>query len=431
MSDDPRIKHSKLKDFTQDLENANLGSERGQQMIEDSFRELGAARSMVADKNRTLIAGNKSAEAAIAAGLEDVIEVHTTGKEVVIVVRDDVDLLDESDSKGRQIAYRDNRSAQVSMTWDAARLLVDMKTRPEILAKIFTADELKVLIAPALEAGTGDVPDAKLDQIEEIHKKWGAKEGDLWLIESKSGFGDHRVFCGDSTKDEDVRLAIGALHPNLCMTDPPYGVDYDPAWREDMDIARGGTGGNHAIGKVQNDDIVDWSAAYRLFPGNVLYVWHAGVFAPEVGISIKASGFDIRGQIIWRKQAPVMSRGAYHWQHEPAFYSVRHGQTANWKGDRKQSTIWDIANMSAVQGSAEDKPTGHSTQKPASVFTRCFLNHSLASDAIYDPFLGSGTAIAAAESLSRIGCGLEIDPRYVSLVMERLSDMGLSPRRGE
>lgn len=431
MADDERIQRKSIKDYTPDPENANAGSERGQQMIEDSFRNYGAGRSALADKHGNLIAGNKSAEAAAAAGIEEVIEVRTNGKQMVVVVREDLDLMSEEDHKARALAYMDNRSAQVSLTWDAARLLSDMRTRPDVLAKAFTPDELKVLIAPALEgeAGSG-VPAAKEDQIEAIHAKWNVQPGDLWLIPGKAGFGEHRIFCGDSTKEEDVKQAIGPLQPNFMMTDPPYGVEYDPEWREKVDQDRGGDGGNHALGKVVNDDIVDWSPAFRLFPGNVMYVWHAGVFAPEVGVSIKASGFDIRGQIIWKKQAPVMSRGAYHWQHEPCWFSVRKGATANWKGDRKQSTIWEIANMSAVQRNEDDKPTGHSTQKPAEVYIRAFLNHTLAGDAIYDAFLGSGTAIAAAESLSRVGCGVEINPPYVSLTLQRLADMGLVPRKG-
>ena len=429
MADDERIQRKKLADYTPDPENANAGSERGQQMIEDSFRNYGAGRSALADKHGNLIAGNKSVEAAGAAGIEDVIEVRTNGKQMVVVVREDLDLMSEQDHKARALAYMDNRSSQISLTWSAAQLLADMKTRPDVLARAFTPEELKALIAPALEDATGGVPDPKLDQIEEVHKKWGAQPGDLWLIPSKSGFGNHRIFCGDSTNEEDVKQAIGPLQPNLMLTDPPYGVQYDPSWREEVDIERGGQGGNHALGKVQNDDIVDWSPAFRLFPGNVMYVWHAGVFAPEVGVSIKSVGFEIRAQIIWRKQSIVLSRGAYHWQHEPAYYSVRKGKTANWQGDRKQSTVWDIANMSAVNGSAEDKPTGHGTQKSLECYTKPMLNHTLAGDAVYDAFLGSGTAIAAAETLSRIGCGLEIDPKYVSIILERLQGMGLVPFR--
>lgn len=422
-------KRRKISEYTPDPENANLHSERGLDMIGKSLQQVGLGRSIVVDKNGVIIAGNGVVETAVDKGFEDAIEVETTGDTLVVVRRTDLDLLSEDDHRGRMLGYFDNRSAQVSLTWSAAQLLEDMKSKPDVLAPVFTAEELKTLIAPALQKEAGDVPDAKLDQIEEVHKKWGAQPGDLWLIPSKSELGEHRVFCGDSTKEEDVKQALGDLAPNLCMTDPPYGVEYDPEWREKVDIARGGDGGNHALGKVQNDDIVDWSPAFRLFPGNVLYVWHAGVWAPEVGVSIKSCGFDIRGQIIWRKQAPVMSRGAYHWQHEPSFYAVRKGKTANWQGDRKQSTVWDVANMSAVQGSTEDKPTGHSTQKSASLYVRCFVNHSQVGDAVYDPFLGSGTAIAAAESISRIGCGLEIDPRYISVILERLSEMGLTPVR--
>lgn len=425
------VRKTKISEYVPDPENANQHSERGMDMLGKSLQQVGLGRSIVVDKNGVIIAGNGVVETAAGSGFENAIEVETTGDTLVVVRRTDLDLLSDEDHRGRMMGYFDNRTAQVGIVFSAAQLLADMRSKPDVLAPVFTPDELKVLIAPALggEAGA-DVPAAKEDQIEAIHAKWNVQPGDLWLIPGKAGFGEHRIFCGDSTKEEDVKQAIGPLQPNFMMTDPPYGVEYDPEWREKVDQARGGDGGNHALGKVVNDDIVDWSPAFRLFPGNVMYVWHAGVFAPEVGVSIKSCGFDIRGQIVWKKQAPVMSRGAYHWQHEPCWYAVRRGATANWKGDRKQSTIWEIANMSAVQKNDEDKPTGHSTQKPAEVYVRAYLNHTLAGDAIYDAFLGSGTAIAAAESLSRVGCGVEINPPYVSLTLERLADMGLTPRKG-
>jgi DNA modification methylase len=203
------------------------------------------------------------------------------------------------------------------------------------------------------------------------------------------------------------------VKPVLMVTDPPYGVDYDPNWRE-----RAGLGRPRQIGTVANDQQVDWSAAYCLFPGNVVYVWHAGVHAAEVAAGLESAGLRIRSQIIWAKQHFALSRGDYHWQHEPCWYAVREGHSANWCGDRTQSTLWQVANLNPFGGSQEEA-TGHGTQKPVELMRRPILNNSLRRDIIYDPFLGSGTTLVAAQLTDRICFGLDLDPRWVDVIVMR------------
>jgi DNA modification methylase len=225
--------------------------------------------------------------------------------------------------------------------------------------------------------------------------------GDLWLC------GSHRVLCGDSTSALDVERLLGTERPHLMVTDPPYGVDYDPSWRE-----QAGLGQQRQTGTVANDDCVDWTAAYQLFPGDVAYIWHAGVHAAEVASGIRSAGFDIRAQIIWTKQHFALSRGHYHWQHEPCWYSVRKDRSAHWRSDRKQSTVWQVANLNPFGGSeTEDAVTGHGTQKPVELMRRAIVNHTEAGDTVYDPFLGSGTTLIAGEMSSRCCLGLDIDTR--------------------
>jgi DNA modification methylase len=232
--------------------------------------------------------------------------------------------------------------------------------------------------------------------------------GDLWIC------GPHRVLCGDATSPEDVTRLFGVGKPVLMVTDPPYGVEYDPRWRE-----RAGLGIQRQTGIVANDDRVDWSAAYQLFPGNVAYVWHAGVHAAEVARTLESVGFAIRSQIIWAKQHFALSRGDYHWQHEPCWYAVREGQPSNWCGDRTQSTLWQVANLNPFGGSGDEEATGHGTQKPVELMRRPILNNSAAWDVIYDPFLGSGTTLIAAHLTDRRCCGMDIDGRYVDVTIRR------------
>ena len=127
---------------------------------------------------------------------------------------------------------------------------------------------------------------------------------------------------------------------------------------------------------------------------------------------IDACGFERRAYLIWAKQAHTFGRGHYHWQHEPCWYAVRKGTKGHWSGSRKQSTIWMINKPNRSE-------TGHSTQKPVECMRRPMLNNSSPGQVIYDPFLGSGTSIIAAESEGRHCYGLEIEAEYCDIIIER------------
>ncbi len=227
--------------------------------------------------------------------------------------------------------------------------------------------------------------------------------------------GEHRLLCGDATSPAHVEQLLGDRNPFLMVTDPPYGVSYNAKWREDYDNFE-----RHAVGLVTNDDRADWTEAWKLFPGDVGYIWHASLHTSEVMDSLVRAGFEHRAQIIWRKQHSVFSRGAYHWQHEPCWYVVRVGKRSNWLGDRKQTTIWDVANLNPMGGNTDDEEsTGHGTQKPVEIMRRPILNHTDPTEAVYDPFLGSGTTVIAAESIGRICYGLELEPKYCDVIVQR------------
>lgn len=221
----------------------------------------------------------------------------------------------------------------------------------------------------------------------------------------------HRLLCGDATDAKDVARAMDGEVPNLMVTDPPYGVNYDPEWRE----AATGFAAQRK-GKVTNDDRVDWSEAWRLFPGDVAYVWHAGKYAAEVAQTLE--GFEVRSHIVWRKATFALSRGHYHWMHEPCWYMVREGKTASWIGDRKQTTVWDVKQVGGFGGNeeGEDAAQAHGTQKPVECMARPVRNHD---GDVYDPFVGSGTTIIACEQLERRCFAIDIDPAYVQVALER------------
>jgi DNA modification methylase len=231
----------------------------------------------------------------------------------------------------------------------------------------------------------------------------------------------HQIFVGDSTDPACVQRLLGREKPFLMVTDPPYGVDYDPAWRQESAEAGHLAYAARRIGEVANDDRADWREAWRLFPGDVVYCWHAGKHASKVQASIEAAGFEIRSHLIWSKPHFPISRGHYHWRHEPCWYAIRQGSQAFWCGGHEQTTVWEITLDRNAVG-------GHGTQKPVECMARPIRNHGRKGDIVYDPFLGSGTTLVAAEQEARIAYGCEIEPKYVAAALERLAGMGLEPR---
>jgi DNA modification methylase len=244
------------------------------------------------------------------------------------------------------------------------------------------------------------------EMIEILRVKWGVEFGQLWQL------GDHRILCGDSTSADDVARLLGDDKPHLMVTDPPYGVEYDADWRNKATRADGTPIGASATGAVQNDDRADWSEAWALFPGDVVYVWHGSLRTAEVLKSLESVGLVPRSMLIWNKSNFAIGRGDYHPKHEPCWYAVRKGKPGHYNGDRTQSTVWDIAKP-------QKSETGHSTQKPIECMARPIRNNSKRGDYIYEPFSGSGTTIIACEELGRKCLAMEIYPGYVAIALER------------
>lgn len=363
-------------------------------------------------------------------------------------------------SNGVRFSYREvmwdetrERAAMIAANkhggmWDDEKLkelvmqLADVD--PDLIG--MSDDEITELLAQPSTKGNTDPDDEPPPPAKPV-----SVLGDVWVL------GAHRIVCGDSTKKATVQKALDGSKPKLMVTDPPYGVNYNPTWRVAAGLAE-----TVASGKVMNDD---WRKAYALFPGDVAYVWHAGVYAPEVAAGLESCGFAIRSQIIWNKGQMVMGRGDYHWQHEPCWYAVRKTGKGHYGGDRTQTTVWDIpplrvnlplwrigadapltfsatavavvaAEKHAVitwapiepwtpQSSVWDIPrpkkneTGHGTQKPVECMLRPILNNSVQGDDIYEPFNGSGTTLIACEMSGRRCHAIELSPTYVDVTVLR------------
>jgi DNA modification methylase len=377
-----------IKDLVPDPENRRQHNPRNIGMIVDALHHVGAARSIVIDEHGAILAGNGTVDAAAEAGITRVQVVDADGETIIAVRRTGLSV----DQK-RALALFDNRAAELA-TWDVEQLHADVRSGLS-LAAFWTDDESLSLLA-RLQNAEGLV-DA--DAIPEIGVT-DIQLGDLFEA------GRHRVLCGDGTQADDVARVLGDAKPVLMVTDPPYGVAYDPTWRANAGMNRN----RKKLGTVENDDRADWTDAWRLFPGDIAYVWHGGLKAGTVQESLALAGFTVRAQIIWAKDRLALSRGDYHWQHEPCWYAVRDGRPGHRTDDRSQSTLWTIP-------AREDRGHGHGTQKPVECMARALRNH-LAAD-VYDPFVGSGTTLIAAETCGRRCFAVEIAPQYVQVAIDR------------
>jgi DNA modification methylase len=249
-----------------------------------------------------------------------------------------------------------------------------------------------------------------------------SRVGDLWLC------GKHRVLCADSTKPESVSWLLGDRKPFLMVTDPPYGIELDSEWRD-----RAGLNGcgpveasymkhrteGHSETKISGDTRADWSEAFELVPSlQIAYVWHASIYTREVLNGLLRIEFLYPQQIIWNKGRTVLTRTHYWYQHEPCWYVRK--KNAPWFGKAgENSTIWDSPSPKFIMGGSDEEKFDHPTQKPVELMRRPILNHTKRGEMVYEPFLGSGTTLAAAEVTERICMGIELDPKYVDVVVQR------------
>jgi|ERR1043166_3897579 DNA modification methylase len=363
--------------------NARTHSDSQVAEIAGSIRAFGFANPILVGEDGDLVAGHGRLAAARMLGLAEVPVILLPGL---------------SDLQRRQLVLADNRIA-LNARWDLDMLNLELKDLSDLGADLsrlgFTQQELAAALSPGISGGLTDEND-----IPELAETAVTRPGDIWVL------GKHRLICGDSTHEGVVSALLGATRPHLMVTDPPYGVEYDPAWRHRLGVNQ-----SQRVGKVRNDERADWAAAWALFPGNIAYVWHGALHATTVAESPTRQGFTIRAQIIWAKERLVIGRGDYHWQHEPCWYAVR--KKGNWTGDRKQTTLWSIPS------GGQDTETPHGTQKPVECMRRPMLNNSELGEAIYEPFLGSGTTLIAAETVGRTCFAVELDPLYVDVAVRR------------
>ena len=350
--------------------------------VASSIKEFGFRQPIVVDEELVIIAGHTRYESAKRLGMETV-PVHVAKG------------LTPQQVKAYRIA--DNRVGQEA-EWDMELLKLELEELDAPEMSGFDPDELHNILQEAERNTDADV-------IPEVPEDVISTEGDIWEL------GNHRLICGDSTNADHVKSLLGDIKPMLMVTDPPYGVSYDPKWRG----VYGFNKNRKKMGYIEGDEKADWSEAWSLFEGNVAYVWHGALHAGEVQKNLEDLDFQMRQQIIWAKERFAISRGNYHWQHEACWYAVRKNSKANWMGDRSQTTLWKINSRDAAGH-------GHATQKPVECMKKPIENNSSVGHAVYEPFSGSGTTLIACEITARQCLAVEINPQFVDVAIQRWCD---------
>ena len=255
--------------------------------------------------------------------------------------------------------------------------------------------------------GAGDAPEPQIDRAEELQKEWKTATGQVWEI------GKHRVMCGDTSVDLPTLMSGSLGH--LIFTDPPYGVGYDGGAKKREKLT-----GDHIGTDIYTETLP--SLASAVDNEAALYLWYADGHAAAAAAA--AAGYQIVAQIIWAKNhAQFVTSAHYKGKHEPCYYGHKRGHSARWHGPNNEVTLWEYDRSACNEF--------HPTQKPVAVALRAVKNSTKPGQIVVDGFLGGGTTLVAAEQTGRICYGMEIDPKYVAVTLQRMADMGLKPELTE
>ena len=366
--------------------NPRLHSKVEVDALAEAIRQFGFNKPIEVDETGVILCGHRRLAASVALGLD-----------VVPVLQHFH--LSETDKRAYRIA--DNRLS-LDGEWEMSLLATEVDALADAGVDLemtgFGEGEVEKLVADWKdESRATDPPPVEPSEDPKT------RPGDLWIL------GKHRLLCGDATSSEDMSRLLAGERPRLCITDPPYGVEYDPEWRNEAAEKGLINYSLRSVGKVINDDRSDWVAVWKLIPSEVLYCWYSALFVTRAQAGIESAGFEVRSEIIWAKPRFAISRGHYHWQHESCMYAVRKGSDAGWVGDRSQTTLWETPLDANVAG-------GHSTHKPVALMYKAMANHS---GDVVEPFCGSGATIIAAERLHRRCFAMEIDPGYCDATVQR------------
>lgn len=365
------------------INNARTHSKEQITKLRSSLREFGFINPVIIDKDYNVIAGHGRIEAA---KLENITEVPCVF----------VDYLTPAQKKAYIIA--DNRMA-MDAGWDEELLRIEIEALQSEAFDIGLTGFEEQEIAAIFNSVEEEIQEDNFDIEEALSKPTITKKGDVWLL------GNHRLICGDSTKEEIYPILMNGKKANLVVTDPPYNVNYEAN-----------------AGKIKNDNM-DSNQFYQFLLSAFsnmkeamendasIYVFHADTEGLNFRKAFADAGFYLSQTCIWKKQSLVLGRSPYQWQHEPCLFGWKKNGKHQWYSDRKQTTIWEF-----------DKPNksdDHPTMKPIPLIAYTIQNSSMSNCIVLDPFGGSGSTLIACEQTNRICYTIELDEKYCDVIVKR------------
>jgi len=371
------------------VNNSRKHSDEQVAQIAASIKEFGWTNPILVDGANGIIAGHGRLMAARKLGMEAVPV---------------IELAHLSEPQRKALIIADNKLA-MNAEWDNDLLMLELGELLEggfdldLLG--FGKDELDALLSPT-EATEGLTDE---DAVPEPPAVPVTVLGDVWLL------GKHRVMCGDSCSITDMEKLVADRQADMWLTDPPYNVAYEGGTKEKLTIQNDSMA-DDTFRQFLRDAYVAADAAMKC--GAVFYIWHADSEGYNFRGAAQDAGWKIRQCLIWKKSSLVMGRQDYHWKHEPCLYGWKEGAGHLWAADRKQTTILEF-----------DKPSRngeHPTMKPVALFEYQMLNNTKGGDLVLDSFGGSGTTLIAAEKNGRHSCLMELDPKYVDVIIKRWQD---------
>ena len=372
--------------------NARTHSDAQVAQIAASIAEFGFTNPILAGSDGVIVAGHGRLAAAQKLGLEM----------VPVVVLDHL-----TPTQRRALVIADNRIAE-NAGWDDELLRVELEALQDEGFDLdltgFDADVLAELLAGDEPHGEGETDD---DAVPEVSETPVSRPGDVWLL------GGHRLLCGDATVAASYRTLLAGEPVDMVFTDPPYNVNYTNSAKDKM------RGKDRAI---LNDNLGDGFYDFLLAAltptiahcRGAIYVAMSSSELDTLQSAFRVAGGHWSTFIIWAKNTFTLGRADYQRQYEPILYGWPEGGERHWCGDRDQGDVWQIKKP--------QKNDLHPTMKPVELVERAIRNSSRPGNVVLDPFSGSGTTLIAAEKSGRIARLIELDPKYVDVIVRRWED---------
>lgn len=375
-----RYENVKIEKLIPYRNNARTHSDEQVEKIAKSMREFGFINPVLVDGKFNIIAGHGRVLGAKKLGM----------KEVPCLFIEDL-----TEEQKRAYIIADNRLAE-DAGWDKEMLKIELEELQNLNFDIsltgFEMDDF--------DFGMDETEVIEDEFDETVPEEPKSKKGEIYKL------GKHYLMCGDSTDINDVEKLMNGAKVDLFLTDPPYNVDY-----------QGGTGLT-----IQNDNMDEdtfreflkvsfFNANTVMKEGAVFYIWHADSEGYNFRGACHDIGWKVRQCLIWCKNTLVMGRQDYHWKHEPCLYGWKEGASHLWASDRKQTTVLEFDRPSVSKE--------HPTMKPVGLFDYLIKNNTKKDDVVLDLFAGSGTTMIACEQNGRVAYSMELDPRYVDVIIAR------------